>query len=177
MEAVGGVGYCEDSTIPALVRNTHVIPIWEGTTNVLALDLMRAAMRSDALDAIVRDARASIAQADPEPALQPARRAVVQALDEIERRALLLAEDRERAEANARSLAMAVASTYACARLCAQGAWAHKGGDGRTLATALRLAERGLVPPGAPILGDLAMDEAGPEAGSRRDMGPVDRPA
>ena len=31
MEAVGGVGYCEDPTIPASVRKTHVIPIWEGT--------------------------------------------------------------------------------------------------------------------------------------------------
>lgn len=177
MEAVGGVGYCEDSTIPALVRNTHVIPIWEGTTNVLALDLMRAAMRSDALDAIVRDARASIAQADPEPALQQAHQAVTKALDEIERRASLLAEDRERAEANARSLAMAVASTYACARLCAQGVWALKEGDGRTVATALRLAERGLVPPGAPAPGDLAMDEAGAGETPTLDRGSVDRPA
>ena len=72
---------------------------------------------------------------------------------------------------------MAVASTYACARLCAQGAWALKGGDGRTVATALRLAERGLVPPVAPFPGDLAMDEAGPGAGPRSDESPVDRPA
>ncbi|HYP23338.1 MAG TPA: acyl-CoA dehydrogenase family protein, partial [Actinomycetota bacterium] len=32
MECLGGVGYCEDSGLPALVRNTHVMPIWEGTT-------------------------------------------------------------------------------------------------------------------------------------------------
>ncbi|MDQ3957807.1 MAG: acyl-CoA dehydrogenase family protein, partial [Actinomycetota bacterium] len=47
MECLGGVGYCEDSGLPALVRNTHVMPIWEGTTTVLALDLQRAAARSD----------------------------------------------------------------------------------------------------------------------------------
>ncbi len=159
MEAVGGVGYCEDSTIPALVRNTHVIPIWEGTTNVLALDLMRAAMRSDALGAIVSDARSSMEKGGGEPALMGTRRAVERALAEIERRALHLHDDRERAEANARSLAMAVASTYACARLIAQGAWALKSGDGRTAATASRLAERGLVPPEAPTAIDLAMDD------------------
>jgi hypothetical protein len=57
MEAVGGVGCCEDSTIPALVRNTHVLPIWEGTTNVLSLDVLRAAHKSDALQALLDDAR------------------------------------------------------------------------------------------------------------------------
>jgi hypothetical protein len=134
-------------------------------------------MRSDALGAIVRDARASIAQAETEPGLRPAHHAVTQALAEIEGRAELLAEDRDRAEANARSLAMAVASTYACARLCAQGVWALKGGDGRTVATALRLAERGLVPPRAPTTADLAMDDAGSEVSSRTHRGPVDRPA
>jgi alkylation response protein AidB-like acyl-CoA dehydrogenase len=38
IEAFGGAGYVEDTGLPALLRDTHVLPIWEGTTNVLALD-------------------------------------------------------------------------------------------------------------------------------------------
>lgn len=44
IEAFGGAGYVEDTGLPALLRDTQVLPIWEGTTNVLALD---ALLRSD----------------------------------------------------------------------------------------------------------------------------------
>lgn len=42
IEALGGAGYVEDTGLPALLRDAHVLPIWEGTTSVLALDLLRA---------------------------------------------------------------------------------------------------------------------------------------
>ncbi len=38
MEAFGGAGYVEDTGLPLLLRDAQVLPIWEGTTNVLALD-------------------------------------------------------------------------------------------------------------------------------------------
>lgn len=44
IECFGGAGYVEDTGLPALLRDAHVLPIWEGTTNVLALD---ALLRSD----------------------------------------------------------------------------------------------------------------------------------
>lgn len=44
IEAFGGAGYVEDTGLPVILRDTHVLPIWEGTTNVLALD---ALLRSD----------------------------------------------------------------------------------------------------------------------------------
>ena len=44
IEAFGGAGYVEDTGIPMLLRDTQVLPIWEGTTNVLALD---AVLRGD----------------------------------------------------------------------------------------------------------------------------------
>jgi alkylation response protein AidB-like acyl-CoA dehydrogenase len=40
IEAFGGAGYVEDTGLPAILRDTQVLPIWEGTTNVLALDLL-----------------------------------------------------------------------------------------------------------------------------------------
>jgi alkylation response protein AidB-like acyl-CoA dehydrogenase len=42
MEAFGGAGYVEDTGLPMLHRDAQVLPIWEGTTNVLALDTLRA---------------------------------------------------------------------------------------------------------------------------------------
>jgi acyl-CoA dehydrogenase len=42
LEAFGGAGYVEDTGLPALLRDSQVLPIWEGTTNVLALDTLRA---------------------------------------------------------------------------------------------------------------------------------------
>ncbi|MGH2746645.1 MAG: acyl-CoA dehydrogenase family protein [Actinomycetota bacterium] len=154
MEAIGGVAYCEDSMIPALVRNTHVQPIWEGTTNVLSLDFLRAAAKVGALSALLVDARATVETVSDDPAVADVATAVKRALGELEERAARMqAEDTP--EAGARSLAMGMATTYACARLCAQGAWAAARGDRRTAAIAARLAARGLVPPEAPV--DLAL--------------------
>jgi alkylation response protein AidB-like acyl-CoA dehydrogenase len=42
LESFGGAGYVEDTGLPVLLRDSQVLPIWEGTTNVLALDMLRA---------------------------------------------------------------------------------------------------------------------------------------
>ncbi len=41
IEAFGGAGYMEDTGIARLLRDAQVLPIWEGTTNVLSLDTLR----------------------------------------------------------------------------------------------------------------------------------------
>ena len=48
MEIKGGDGYVETFAQPRLVRNAHVLPIWEGASNVMALDVLRAMDREDA---------------------------------------------------------------------------------------------------------------------------------
>ncbi|MGN9908390.1 acyl-CoA dehydrogenase family protein [Phytohabitans sp. LJ34] len=48
VESFGGAGYVEDTGVPRLLRDAQVLPIWEGTTNVLALDTLRATVRDDA---------------------------------------------------------------------------------------------------------------------------------
>ncbi|MBW3594663.1 MAG: acyl-CoA dehydrogenase family protein [Actinobacteria bacterium] len=159
MESLGGVGYCEDSTLPALVRNTHVIPIWEGTTNVLALDFLRAAARSGALEVLIEDARATVDPLKEDPHVGTAAVACRDALSELKLRGRSMLDGAGDPEAAARSLAMGLATSYACARLCAQGRWAAERGDLRTAATAARLAERGLVPAKAPRHLELGMDD------------------
>jgi len=57
VEAFGGAGYVEDSGIPRLLRDAQVLSIWEGTTNVLSLDTLRAMERNDAFAVWLGDVR------------------------------------------------------------------------------------------------------------------------
>src|SRR5439155_11223817 len=41
LESFGGAGYIEDTGLPRLLRDAQVLPIWEGTTNVLSLYVLR----------------------------------------------------------------------------------------------------------------------------------------
>ncbi|MBK8010930.1 MAG: acyl-CoA dehydrogenase family protein [Deltaproteobacteria bacterium] len=45
IESFGGAGYVEDTGLPRLLADAQVLPIWEGTTNVLSLDILRALTR------------------------------------------------------------------------------------------------------------------------------------
>jgi len=47
LENFGGQGYIEDTGIPTIFRDTQVLSIWEGTTNVLSLDVLRCIEKSN----------------------------------------------------------------------------------------------------------------------------------
>ncbi len=47
IEAFGGQGYIEDTGIPNLLRDAQVLSIWEGTTNILSLDVLRSIQKSN----------------------------------------------------------------------------------------------------------------------------------
>lgn len=53
MELIGGNAYIEESPLPRLLRDAQVLPIWEGTTNVLVLDTLRVARKDDGLEPLV----------------------------------------------------------------------------------------------------------------------------
>jgi acyl-CoA dehydrogenase len=55
VEAFGGAGYIEDTGVPRLLRDAQVLPIWEGTTNVLSLDLLRAELKDEAVTALLEE--------------------------------------------------------------------------------------------------------------------------
>ena len=55
IESFGGAGYIEDTGLPTLLRDSQVLPIWEGTTNVLSLDLLRAEAKDRAYSAVLTD--------------------------------------------------------------------------------------------------------------------------
>ena len=49
MEVRGGCGYIEEWADPRLVRDAHLGSIWEGTSNIVALDVLRAVRREGSL--------------------------------------------------------------------------------------------------------------------------------
>ncbi len=49
LESFGGAGYCEDTGIPKILRDAQVFSIWEGTTNVLSLDVLRVLAKKESL--------------------------------------------------------------------------------------------------------------------------------
>ena len=49
MEVRGGCGYIEEWSDPRLVRDSHLGSIWEGTSNIVALDVIRAIKREGSL--------------------------------------------------------------------------------------------------------------------------------
>ena len=55
VESFGGAGYIENTGIPGLLRDAQVFSIWEGTTNVLSLDLLRAMQKDQSLPLLVQD--------------------------------------------------------------------------------------------------------------------------
>ncbi|HET6527204.1 MAG TPA: acyl-CoA dehydrogenase family protein, partial [Balneolaceae bacterium] len=60
MELMGGNGYIEDFVISRLLRDLNVLPIWEGAGNIMILDMLRAAEKSEGLEVITRKIEESV---------------------------------------------------------------------------------------------------------------------
>jgi hypothetical protein len=165
-EAFGGAGYVEDTGIPRLLRDAQVLSIWEGTTNVLALDTLRALGREGERLALIEEEIAQAAKdADGDGALVDAGRAAMAAAAHA--RAWLVEHHAHRdvVEAGARRFALTLGRALELALLCRHARWSmiHER-DGRARASAIRFARHGvdLVGAGATIDDDarLARDEA-----------------
>jgi len=68
LECLGGVGYVEESGMPRLYREAPLASIWEGSGNVMSLDVLRALARSprslEVFLAELRDAHGADARLD-----------------------------------------------------------------------------------------------------------------
>ncbi len=52
LEAFGGAGYIEDTGLPRLLRDAQVFSIWEGTTNILALDFLKVCEKNEGMSGL-----------------------------------------------------------------------------------------------------------------------------
>jgi alkylation response protein AidB-like acyl-CoA dehydrogenase len=68
MEVRGGCGYIEEWSDARLLRDAHLGSIWEGTSNIVALDVLRAIRRDDALPALRAHVDGLLADGEPVPA-------------------------------------------------------------------------------------------------------------
>ncbi len=136
LEGFGGAGYVEDTGLPVFLRDAQVLPIWEGTTNVLSLDLLRAAARENALVEWMALCRGRLPALMATPLASTAVR-LNSALDHLEAWwAAAAAAGPEFTEAAARRLALFVATVAAGVPLAEQGAWGVVHGRGERSARA-----------------------------------------
>jgi hypothetical protein len=148
LEAFGGAGYIEDTGLPMMLRDAQLLPIWEGTTNVLALDALRALSNGpDPLFALRAEVETLAAATRHEHLRAAARRAqevLAQALAWIGDHA----GDRATLEAGARRFCLAVGHAHGLALLCRHAQWSlDRELDARAAAAAVRFAARpGLAP-------------------------------
>ncbi len=132
LECFGGNGYIEDTGMPQLLRDAQVYPIWEGTTNVLSLDVLRALGK----DGLVPFEKHLDALATPE--CGPGDSAVRTALEECKSFLHAAGDDRQCLQFNARGLATTLARTMAAALLQRQAAHDVASGLGNGSYNALR---------------------------------------
>jgi len=105
MEIQGGNGYVDEFVTHRLLRDAQVLPIWEGTENVLSLDVLRAIDREDAHEPFFEVMQERLDAVD-HPALSDAAATVeAEYHDLVEALATLASEDEEYAQLSAKRLA------------------------------------------------------------------------
>ncbi|XP_067259469.1 acyl-CoA dehydrogenase family member 11-like [Chanodichthys erythropterus] len=129
LESFGGQGYIEDTGLPSMLRDAQVLSIWEGTTNVLSLDVLRSIEKSSGsvLQAFFSDAEERLLAAEAFPALRPALTSLRASLSALMHFCQTAAASRPAGylELSARDLAYSLARVYMGALLVDHAAWEH----------------------------------------------------
>jgi acyl-CoA dehydrogenase len=157
IESCGGAGYVEDTGLPRVLADAQVLPIWEGTTNVLSLDTLRVLGKGGALEVLQAELDRNLAAATDPGLAQPS--AVARA---GLAHAIAWARDTmpsaDRLEAGARRLAMTLGRSIELALLVAHAQWCLDHGFGpRTAAAARRFALTGVDQIADPPLDDTRL--------------------
>jgi alkylation response protein AidB-like acyl-CoA dehydrogenase len=146
VECFGGGGYVEDTGVPRLLRDAQVLPIWEGTTNVLSLDVLRAVARGDGVAPMLARLAAGAGAADGAIADGIGAGLFTAHLAELRDQLDHAAKDPsgERAQAGARALALRLGCALSAALLVEHAGWAAAAGTdpGAGPAAALWIRQR-----------------------------------
>jgi len=153
MEVRGGCGYIEEWGDPRIVRDAHLGSIWEGTGNIVALDVMRAIRREGSLPVWQAHVRQLVADSQWHPAAQARLLGLVDQAS-----ALALAATEREHEALTRQAASAL---YHLTAAAAMGWEASRSGSARRMLMAqLVLLHR--VLPHDPLQGPTATIDLSP---------------
>jgi alkylation response protein AidB-like acyl-CoA dehydrogenase len=142
IESFGGAGYVEDTGLPLLLRDAQVLPIWEGTTNVLSLETLRALEAVGGLAVLKREIGILLREVR-EPDLVKISAQVERAVEQAE--AWLAKAKGDAIEAGARRFAMTLGRAVELALLAQHGQWSlEEEKDQRARAAARRFAAHGV---------------------------------
>jgi alkylation response protein AidB-like acyl-CoA dehydrogenase len=146
LESFGGAGYVEDTGLPVLLRDAQVLPIWEGTTNVLSLDVLRALGPQRQAFQILKAEVSRCLESINDDRLTLAARVATRAIDHAA--AWLDAAARagqEMMEIGARRFALTLGRAMELALLVKHAQWSlDREGDERALSSAQRFARAGV---------------------------------
>ncbi|HEY1556172.1 MAG TPA: acyl-CoA dehydrogenase family protein [Kofleriaceae bacterium] len=137
IEACGGAGYIEDTGLPRILADAQVLPIWEGTTNVLSLDTLRALGKGGAAEALAAEVERACAAATDAGLAAPARAA----RDALHHAVAWIGDamrEPDRLEAGARRFALTLGRTLELALVCEHAQWCLGHGHGDVAAAAAR---------------------------------------
>jgi len=140
LESFGGAGYVNDTGLARLLADAQVLPIWEGTTNVLSLDTLRALKQDGVWEAFIAETDARFDAASDrrlEVAVDRGRAATRHASAWLS----TTFGERELLEAGARRFAMTLGRLVQLSLLTDHAQWCLDHGKGeRALAAARRFA-------------------------------------
>jgi hypothetical protein len=140
LEAFGGAGYVNDTGLPRLLADAQVLPIWEGTTNVLSLDTLRALKDEGVWEAFAHEISARLGAATDPRLETPVERSQA-AVQHAGRWLQATLEGRPVLEAGARRFAMTLGRATELALLVDHAQWCLDEGKGeRALAATRRFA-------------------------------------
>jgi alkylation response protein AidB-like acyl-CoA dehydrogenase len=146
MEVRGGNGYIEDWVNPRLVRDAHVGLLWEGTSNINALDVLTRAVRKEGAHEALAAAMHGLLAEGGEAIPAPFRERVGEKLDKAVAFAASVAEHPER-ERLARGAATGLYHAASAALLAWEGARiGTERGDARRLLISRFVLEHRLSP-------------------------------
>jgi acyl-CoA dehydrogenase len=177
VEIQGGNGYTDRWVTERLLRDAQVLPVWEGTANVLSLDVLRALASEAAHVPTFERARGYVAGVDDRLADEAV--AVEDALADLEAAVDDLATaDRDRAEHVAKEFAEYVYDACAAAVLVAEADRDLADGDARKVVVARRFVADALADrPARGITMDAPLSEAAFDAVVRHErLAPADLP-
>jgi alkylation response protein AidB-like acyl-CoA dehydrogenase len=145
MEIQGGNGYVDEFVTNRLLRDAQVLPIWEGTENILSLDVLRALEREDAHEPFMELMQERLDSID-HPALVEHRDVVENEYHDLTAAmAELASRDEEYAQLSAKRLAHYIFDVYTCALLLSEAQEQLEDGNGRLALVAQRFVDRELA--------------------------------
>ncbi len=129
LECFGGQGFIEDTGLPAFLRDAQVLPIWEGTSSVMSLDVLRAISKSkgETLRAFKSRVSGIVQQCQACAEIKQDCVRIEQALNGV---MSFVVSHPEKLEASARDLTVSLAHVYIASLLAEHASYAIRSNTG-----------------------------------------------